>query len=370
MTPRFDHARGRIYEAVAEDVYPLLEDESVSLVLCDGPYAMGQAGWDEMELDELAEWYRPHIKAWGRVCCKSATSYVWGTSASWAQIHPVMLEAGWTFRVLIVWVKPFVQSLKSDAETLRLFPDVTEVCGMYQREESYLAPGTHLQYAAGGSEDNWIREWLASEWKAAGFSRKQADKALGTHGMAGHYFGRSQWALPTREAFLRLAHHARDHGAPHPGDRGPWFTIQKRSYSDTFLHLQRSWADLLEEFQDVLAEAEKKRPVFNLPPKVTNVWHHESIQGAKRLSRKGGGALHPCQKPLAFSRRMIAASSRPGDLVLEPFGGTCRAAVACLELNEDQARRFVCIEPNLDGVDYLGPVIDECRFTAAQESLF
>jgi len=68
-------------------------------------------------------------------------------------------------------------------------------------------------------------------------------------------------------------------------------------------------------------------------------------------------SLHPCQKPLAFSDRIIRASSRPGDLVLEPFGGTLRAAVACERMPEREARRYVCIEPDEDGRGYVPAVL-------------
>lgn len=85
--------------------------------------------------------------------------------------------------------------------------------------------------------------------------------------------------------------------------------------------------------------------------------------------------LHPCQKPLAFYDRMIRASSRPGDLVLEPFGGTCRAAVAIERMPEPDARRYVCVESDEDGRDYLAAVLRSLRTdpdtsTELQPSLF
>lgn len=89
------------------------------------------------------------------------------------------------------------------------------------------------------------------------------------------------------------------------------------------------------------------------------------IRAARKPNGGGSGLarepLHPCQKPRQFWSRIIRASSRPGDTVLEPFGGTCRAAFACLDLPEDQARRYVCIEPDEDGRDYLGAVTKALR---------
>lgn len=49
---------------------------------------------------------------------------------------------------------------------------------------------------------------------------------------------------------------------------------------------------------------------------------------------------HPTQKPLRLMRRIVAASTNPGDLVLDPFAGSCSTGVACVELG----RLFLGIE--------------------------
>jgi site-specific DNA-methyltransferase (adenine-specific) len=41
--------------------------------------------------------------------------------------------------------------------------------------------------------------------------------------------------------------------------------------------------------------------------------------------------LHANQKPLSLIERVILASSDPGDVVWEPFGGLCSAAIASLK---------------------------------------
>lgn len=90
---------------------------------------------------------------------------------------------------------------------------------------------------------------------------------------------------------------------------------------------------------------------------------HEKLRDATKILRsvKDGyewdAPLHPCQKPLTFSDRIVRASSRPGDLVLEPFGGTCRAAVAIERMSDADARRYVCIEPDEDGRGYVPAVL-------------
>ena len=129
------------------------------------------------------------------------------------------------------------------------------------------------------------------------------------------------------------------------------------------------WVDLT-EVCDVYTRG---GPTFNSSKGVGNVWplsptnqvQSRLYSGEKSPHRVTGKmqkiGVHACQKPLAFWSRIIRASSRPGDTVLEPFGGTCRAAFACLDLPESEARRYVCIEPDEDGRDYLGAVVKSLR---------
>lgn len=56
---------------------------------------------------------------------------------------------------------------------------------------------------------------------------------------------------------------------------------------------------------------------------------------------------HPTQKPLRLMRRVIAASSQPGELVLDPFAGSCSTGVACVELG----RKFIGIERETEFLD-------------------
>ena len=71
--------------------------------------------------------------------------------------------------------------------------------------------------------------------------------------------------------------------------------------------------------------------------------------------------LHPCQKPLAFAERMVRASTRPGERIWAPFGGTCREAVAVETMarkDPAEARYCVTAEIDEDGRGYLDAV---CR---------
>ncbi|GAG07174.1 unnamed protein product, partial [marine sediment metagenome] len=122
-------------------------------------------------------------------------------------------------------------------------------------------------------------------------------------GMAGHWFERIQWSLPTQDNYdwLRLLFNG----------------------AETGQHLRREYEHLRREYEDLRREYEQLRRPFAVSAEVpfTDVWTFPTVQ-----ARDG---KHPCEKPLAMMRHIVEVSSRPGDLVLDPFagsGGTLEAA--------------------------------------------
>jgi modification methylase len=69
-------------------------------------------------------------------------------------------------------------------------------------------------------------------------------------------------------------------------------------------------------------------------------WTFALCTGAERLKGEQGKKLHPTQKPEALLARVLLASSRPHDLVLDPFCGTGTTAAVAKRLG----RRFIGIE--------------------------
>ena len=53
-------------------------------------------------------------------------------------------------------------------------------------------------------ESERLRSYLIVARDAAGLRSSDVDRHLGTNGMSGHYFGRSQWGFPTRESYIRM----------------------------------------------------------------------------------------------------------------------------------------------------------------------
>ena len=85
----------------------------------------------------------------------------------------------------------------------------------------------------------------------------------------------------------------------------------------------------------------------------TEVWWHTIVPTNGR-ERTG----YPTQKPLGILRRIVAASSNPGDLVLDFFAGSGTTGAACLELG----RRFTLIDNNSQAMQVMAR-----RFAGVQD---
>ncbi len=91
------------------------------------------------------------------------------------------------------------------------------------------------------------------------------------------------------------------------------------------------------------AKSAKSRHTFNYPlmkeqnggKQMQSLW---SITPPGKSEKRFG--KHPTQKPEALLWRIIAASTHPGELVLDPFCGSATTGVACARLG----RRFIGIE--------------------------
>jgi len=76
----------------------------------------------------------------------------------------------------------------------------------------------------------------------------------------------------------------------------------------------------------------------------TDTWWHTIVSPTGK--EKTG---YPTQKPLGVLRRVVAASSKPGDLVLDFFAGSGTTGAAALELG----RRFLLVDNNKEAIDVM-----------------
>ena len=94
--------------------------------------------------------------------------------------------------------------------------------------------------------------------------------------------------------------------------------------------------------------------VNNTPAKATgwtfNYWDAKEMNGGKQMrnlwefpvtaKRERAEGKHPSQKPLALLERAVLLASKPGELLLDPFGGAGTLAVA----SQKHARDWLLIE--------------------------
>ncbi len=79
-----------------------------------------------------------------------------------------------------------------------------------------------------------------------------------------------------------------------------------------------------------------------------SVWRFPICNGDARKKGVDGKKLHSTEKPLPLLSRIVSACTQPGDVVLDPFGGTGTTAEAALRLG----RRYFLIEQQSLYIEY------------------
>jgi len=301
------------------DIYPSLDSDAYTLIVSDGAYGMGGFPGDPRSVRALPEWYRPHLEAWDRLAAPSSSLYFWNSPEGCARMLPNVESAGWSLYSQVRWDKGTSQMAEMNYATVRGWVNSSEDCYFYVREAvdiSALAAAevtgdldglTHKSVleASGADPRNTVRAFLRSEWMdRAGLGISDAVAAWKSS--ASHYFTRSQWAIPTWKAFVALSGHAAAVAPLPPGSR-------------PYLVTEAVWSRRggLRESYEAL------RYPFTLPQGVTDVWTGLPVNRTGR---------HSCAKRDDHTERIVTASSRPGDRVLEPFGGGAPVLRACRKL--------------------------------------
>lgn len=77
------------------------------------------------------------------------------------------------------------------------------------------------------------------------------------------------------------------------------------------------------------------------------------------VKREHYGNIHPTQKPIRLLERLLALTTNLGDLILDPFSGSCSTAVACINTN----RKYIGFEVDKEfydaGIRRLNEVLSE-----------
>jgi len=291
---------------------------SVDLIATDPPYykVKGDAWdnqWDAPET--FLAWFDLLAEQWQRVLKPNGSLYTFAWPGIAAEIE-VLIKRRFNVLQRITWAKPPFSTkaeMNKKADQRSFFPVSEAIIFAEHKGADNMAKG-EARYAAKCDELRGfvfepLRAYLAAERDRAGFTGATVDAAFRIKtgnpksGMAGHWFGRVQWALPTAENYVWL----------------------RELFGVGFL--RREYEDLRREYEDL------RRP-FNVSADVpyTDVWTFPTVA---RYADK-----HPCEKPLAMMEHIVTASSRPGAVVLDCFMGSGATGEAALRLG----RKFIGIE--------------------------
>lgn len=264
------------------------------VIMSDGPYGIieSRGGYhgDGNRITDLNDFYEPHIKAWSEHSTSMTTLWLWCSELGWANIHTMLNDYGWEYRSSNVWDKGISHVAGNcNTNTLRMFPVVTEICVHYIKRLVF------------GQDNMSAQDWLISEWSRSGLPFCLANEVCGVKNAASRKWLTKDhlWYLPPTNAFNDLADYANKHGNPHGA---PYFSLK-----NAIGLVDYSW--------------DKIKAKFKLPVGITNVWRDKKPSGK--------GRFHPNQKPDGIIDMIIQASSDPGDVIWEPFGGSCPVARLC-----------------------------------------
>lgn len=280
----------------ARDVSTLMAGRIASLLHADPPYGLGKE-CDGVANDNLRgkaldgfqmDWwgaFRAHL-------APNASAYIWGNAPElWRLWYVAGLGDSevMELRNEIVWDKKNIAGMASP--DLTRYPEASERCLFFQLGQQSLG-----NVNADDFPDSWepLRSYMEGEAKAAGMTPTDL-KMICSVGMYGHWFTRSQFTLIPEPRYRAIAAH----------------------YPGRFL---RPWPELKEEWTLVrggkTAEFQRGRSYFdNAHDVMRDVWEFPRVIGDERHG-------HATPKPVDMMIRAIKSSARPGDLVVEPFGGS------------------------------------------------
>ena len=319
LKPYYEHGGVTIYNGDCLDVLPRLPDNSVDLILTDPPYFKVKSdAWDnqwDKPADFLA-WLDRVLVEFARILKANGSLYLFASPQMGARVECLV---GGRFEVLnnIRWRKAEGRHKAACKEELRAFFPQSETIIFAQHFGADNAAKGEAGYERKCDELRGfvfepVRKYLDDERVRCGASKKDIEAATGTQ-MCSHWFTQSQWSLPTAEHYATLQ------------------ALFNRAGGD---FLRKEYDELRKEYDELRKEYDELRRPFSVSAKVpyTDVWDFETVGNYP--------GKHVCEKPAAMLRHMISASSKPGAIVLDAFGGSGSTADAARSLG----RRCISIE--------------------------
>lgn len=327
-----DNGRIQLVNADCLKYLKTLPDNSVDLVLTDPPYfKVKRNAWDNQWPDAAAflAWLDEVLLEFWRVLKPSGSLYLFCGSRLASDTELLMRER---FNVLnhIIWAKPSGPWRRMRKEDLRSFFPSTE---RILFAEHYGADGYAKGVAGYATKCAKLKkavfapliEYFKQARDSLGISAADINQATGTQ-MCSHWFGYSQWQLPSQEQYDKLqALFAERAGALQRSHAD--LVKEYEALNDEYLTLSRQYDDMKSEYESL------RRP-FGVTKDVpyTDVWTFTPVQYYP--------GKHPCEKPADMLEHIITTSSREGEVVLDAFMGSGSTGKVCHLLK----RRFIGVE--------------------------
>lgn len=309
-----------------------LPDASIDLIATDPPYFGVKAlEWDNQwkSEQEFLAWLELFVVQFRRVLKPNGSLYLFCSSRLSSAVE-LMIQRHMRVLSHIVWAKPSGPWNKSRKEDLRTFFPATErvIFAEQYGADGIAKAGSGYVGACGQARRQVFSpliEYFRHAKEASGVTASEINAATGTK-MSGHWFGYSQWQLPSQQQYEQL----QALFASKVESLGQDYSELSETYqglSATYTRLVASYDQLKEEFERL------RRPFFvNKHVPFTDVWMYPSVP-----ARPG---KHPCEKPAAMMRDIIMASSRPGAVVADFFMGSGQTGKQALQCG----RAFIGVE--------------------------
>ena len=351
MKAYFENDSITLYRGDCREVLPELAG-TVNLLLTDPPYSRVKSDeWDRCSHSELETLLRDVFAALLPKMAKNGAVYCFCWPYFSARLQMLMADY---FNVLneIVWMKRQPTGAycgyqaKASLESLRKFFPETERIVFAEMLGSDASASADARYQD-ASAKLWAElmrpliDYFATARRESGLGAGEiCDRMFELTGkryvFERHTFSASQWEFPTREQYEAAA----------------TFLPLRRQYED----LRRQYEELRRQYEELRRQYEElRRHHAPVADNFTDLWLYSPILAGSRER------VHCCQKPDRMIQDMITTSTRPGELVLDPFAGSGTTGVAAMRTG----RRAVLIEQDEKYCDIIAN-----RLIAAEGDLF
>lgn len=311
-----------------------LPDNCIDLIATDPPYfQVKSCSWDNQweNVTAYLSWLDEMLAEFWRVLKPNGSLYMFCGSKLSADTEILVRER---FNVLnhIIWAKPsgpWRRACKADLRSF--FPSTERIIFAEHYQSPYKGKSSEYLQQCRELKENVLKpliEYFKQARDLLCITAKEIHKATGKQ-MASHWFGYSQWQLPSEPDYLKLQdlfkRVAEEKLSKNPLDREHAELVMQQAT------LRREYHELAEQYQLL------RRPfTVTVDVPYTDVWNYSSVQYYP--------GKHPCEKPAEMMEHIINSSSREGDVVADFFMGSGATIKAALKLN----RRVIGVELETD----------------------